>query len=68
VISQRHATLLNLKKKYLDEINHVRQDTEQQHPRPITGTFYQTSLTSSASNLPSQPRATIIQTSATFIS
>jgi hypothetical protein len=64
--------LLNLRKKFTDEFNHIRQDDEhqqqKQQPRIITTSLYQSPITSSSTNLPTQTKTTTAQTSATFIS
>jgi hypothetical protein len=69
VLTQRHTSLLNLRKKFNDEFSHIRQDGEQQQQqtRMLSGTMYQTTMTSSASNLPTQTKSTVAQASATFM-
>jgi hypothetical protein len=47
-------------------MNHVRQDGEQQ-ARTVTGTFYQSSMTSSSANIQTQSKPIMTQTSATFM-
>jgi hypothetical protein len=59
--------LLNLRKKFTDEFNHIRQDGEQQQqPRILSGTLYQTPITTST-NIPTPTKTTVAQTSATFM-
>jgi len=54
VLTQRYTTLLNLRKKFIDEYSHIRQDDEQQ-----------TRIYSASST--SQSKPTVAQASATFM-
>lgn len=54
VLTQRYTTLLNLRKKFIDEYSHIRQDDEQQ-----------TRIYSASSTNQSKP--TVAQASATFM-
>jgi len=68
-VSQRYLTLVQMKKKYADEIELVRQDAEQQQQptRTLTGTFYQSSMSNASNNIQTQSKTIVAQTSATFM-
>ncbi|CAF3661708.1 unnamed protein product [Rotaria sp. Silwood1] len=68
VLTQRYTTLLNLRKKFTDEFNHIRQDGEhQQQPRILSGTLYQSPLTTTSTNISTQSKSNVAQASATFM-
>ncbi|CAF1098524.1 unnamed protein product [Rotaria magnacalcarata] len=66
VLTQRYTTLLNLRKKFTDEINHIRQDGDQQ-PRLLSGTLYQSPMTTTSTNISAQSKSNVTQASATFM-
>jgi len=66
VLTQRYNSLLNLRKKFTDEFSHIRQDGEQQQTRMLSGTIYQTQMTTST-NVPTQTKSIVAQASATFM-
>ncbi len=66
VLTQRYTSLLNLRKKFTDEFSHIRQDGEQQQqqqPRMLSGTIYQSPMTTSST----QSKSNVAQASATFM-
>ncbi len=65
ILTQRYTSLLNLRKKFTDEFSHIRQDGEQQQqqPRMLSGTIYQSPMTTSST----QSKSNVTQASATFM-
>ncbi|CAF0769870.1 unnamed protein product [Adineta ricciae] len=71
VLTQRYTTLLNLRKKFTDEFNHLRQDGElqaQSSSRLLSGALYQNPVSTAAtSSTSAQSKSNVAQATATFM-